>query len=62
MNGRDPLPSESTRENRSMLRMALHALVVALISLFAWHPWEARVTASARPRGAIGSAARPAIQ
>ncbi len=62
MNGRDPFPSKSTLENRSMLRVAMLALVVAVISLFAWHPWGTRVAASASPRSAIGSAARPAIQ
>ena len=62
MNGRDPFPSKSTLENRPMLRVAMLALVVAVISLFAWHPWGTRVAASASPRSAIGSAARPAIQ
>ncbi len=62
MNGRSPSPSDSTREDRSMLRMAFLALVVAVISLFAWHPWGSRIAASASPRGSVRSAARPAIQ
>ena len=62
MNARNPLSSESTRGNRSTVRMAILALIVTVISLFAWHPWGTRIAASASTQTTTNSATRPAIQ
>ncbi|NNM99096.1 MAG: hypothetical protein HKL91_04800 [Candidatus Eremiobacteraeota bacterium] len=62
MNGRSPFPSERTRGNRSTVQMAILALIVAVISLFAWHPWGTRIAASASTQTTTNSASRPAIQ